>query len=225
MSISILAKQMIMRPVLMVSSLSKQVLRAMRLSVFLLIASAIQVDAAAYFQTFSFTGKNVPLKTVFAPIKKQTGYGFFFKNGEAMLQSYYAVTLDVKNDSLELFLKVCLNNQPFECRAKGKAIFIKKKEGVVIIVPLFATDVSKIKRRVKNSHKKLLIKANVKIKRGRHRTQRKTKKTHLDLNLYVTLLKCLSVTIALILNHLYIYQKYTKRRARKRVGAEGEKDM
>jgi len=100
----------------------------MRLSAFILLALGIQVSAATYSQTVSFTGKDVPLKTVFASVKSQTGYGVFFENGEAMLQSSAPVTLDLKNVSLELFLKVCLKDQPLEYTLEGKTIFIKKKE-------------------------------------------------------------------------------------------------
>ena len=147
----------------------KQVLLIMQLSAFLLLALGLQVSAATYSQTVSFTGKDVPLKTVFASVKKQTGYGVFFENGEAMLQSSAPVTLDLKNVSLEMFLRVCLKDQPLDYVLEGKTIFIKKKEVVVAVAPS-GDSILQIKGRVTNDKGEPLVNANITVKRTGHGT-------------------------------------------------------
>lgn len=147
----------------------KQVLLAMQLSAILLLALGLQVSAATYSQTVSFTGKDVPLKTVFASVKKQTGYGVFFENGEAMLSSSANVTLDLKNVPLEVFLRVCLKDQPLDYVLEGKTIFIKKKEPVVTLSPAGdappAGPIIQIKGRVTNDKGEPLVNANITVKR------------------------------------------------------------
>src|SRR5258708_7351682 len=113
-------KQLIMSPVRWVASLPKQLVLAMQASAILLFAFCLQVSAATYSQKVSFTGKDVPLKTVLASVKKQTGYGVFYQNGEAAtLEGTGSVTLDLKNVTLDLFLQVCLRNQPLEYSVEG----------------------------------------------------------------------------------------------------------
>src|SRR5258708_22084629 len=169
-------KQLIMRAVRGVvhpiAALPKQALLFMQLSAFLLLALGLQVSAATYSQTVSFTGKDVPLKTVLASVKKQTGYGVFFENGEAMLQSSALVTIDLKNVSLELFLRVCLKDQPLEYTLEGKTIFIKKKEPVVTIAPppTPGDPILQIKGRVTNDKGEPLVNANITVKRTGHGT-------------------------------------------------------
>ena len=165
-------KQLIMSAFRRCTSLPEQVLRTMQLSAFLLFAVGLQVSAATYSQTVSFTGKDVPLKTVFAAVKSQTGYGVFFENGEAMLQSSAPVTLDLKNVPLELFLKVCLKDQPLDYTLEGKTIFIKKKETTPPAPPASATTapIGEIKGRVTNDKGEPLMNANITVKRTGHGT-------------------------------------------------------
>lgn len=155
-----------------VAALPKQALLTMQLSAILLLALGLQVSAATYSQTVSFTGKDVPLKTVLASVKKQTGYGVFFENGEAMLQSSAPVTLDLKNVSLDLFLRVCLKDQPLEYALEGKTIFIKKKEPVVALAdsPAPGDPIIQIKGRVTNDKGEPLVNANITVKRTGHGT-------------------------------------------------------
>src|SRR5258708_1748466 len=168
-------KQLIMRAVRGVvhpiAALPKQALLFMQLSAFLLLALGLQVSAATYSQTVSFTGKDVPLKTVLASVKKQTGYGVFFENGEAMLQSSALVTIDLKNVSLELFLRVCMKDEPLEYTLEGKTIFIKKKEPVAVLsTPSPGDPILQIKGRVTNDKGEPLVNANITVKRTGHGT-------------------------------------------------------
>ena len=159
------------------STLPKQlIIRAMQLSFLLLFAVCFQVGATPTYgqATVSFTGKDVPLKTVFASVKKQTGYGVFFENGEAMLQSSAPVTLDLKNVALETFLRICLKDQPLEYVLEGKTIFIKKKEAPIVTLasppPTPGDPILQIKGRVTNDKGEPLVNANITVKRTGHGT-------------------------------------------------------
>src|SRR5258707_791714 len=145
----------------------------MQASAILLFAVCLQASAASYSQTVSFTGKDVPLKTVFASVKKQTGFGVFYQSGEAAtLEGSTAVTLDLKNVTLELFLQVCLRNEPLEYSVEGTTIFIKKKEAhaAVSVEVSPAGPIAEIKGRVTNDKGEPLVNANITVKRTGHGT-------------------------------------------------------
>jgi TonB-linked SusC/RagA family outer membrane protein len=163
-------KQLIMSRICRAASLPKQVVLIMQASAILLFAFCLQVSAAGYSQTVSFTGKDVPLKTVFASVKKQTGFGVFFQSGEtATLEGSGTVTLDLKNVTLDLFLQVCLRNQPLEYSVEGSTIFIKKKEAKAVAVAS-GVPVTEIKGRVTNEKGEPLVNANITLKRSGHGT-------------------------------------------------------
>ncbi|MDO6430711.1 SusC/RagA family TonB-linked outer membrane protein [Flavitalea sp. BT771] len=140
----------------------------MQASAVLLFAFCLQVSAATYSQTVSFTGKDVPLKTVFASVKKQTGFGFFYENGEeATLKGAGNVTVDLKNVALDLFLQVCLRDKPLEYTLEGTTVFIKKKEvrSSVTVESSDSSRIPEIKGRVTNDKGEPLVNANVVVKR------------------------------------------------------------
>ena len=56
----------------------KNALLIMKLTTVLLMAGLLQVQAAGYSQTITLAGKDMPLKEVFAVIKRQTGYVAFY---------------------------------------------------------------------------------------------------------------------------------------------------
>ncbi|MHA4806565.1 SusC/RagA family TonB-linked outer membrane protein [Flavitalea flava] len=154
------------------SHLPKQLLFVLIWSPLLLLLIYLPVCAAPPPQTVSFSGKDVPLKTVLASVKKQTGYGIFYENGEDMLKSAGNVTLDLKNVSLELFLKICLKNKPLDYAIEGTTIFIKKKEEAQPASS--ATDspsgIGEIRGRVTNDKGEPLVNANIIVKRTRRGT-------------------------------------------------------
>ena len=82
----------------------------MKLTVILVLAACLQVNANGYAQKVTLQVKNVPLENIFMSIKSQTGYGFFFDQ-ELMKQSR-PVTVNIKNVSLESALSICFQNQP-----------------------------------------------------------------------------------------------------------------
>ena len=83
-----------------------QLLRVMKLTALLLLIAGLHVSAHSYSQNVSFSGKNVPLTTVFASMEKQTGLSFFFNY--AVIKDVKPVTLEVKDVPLEAALREVL---------------------------------------------------------------------------------------------------------------------
>lgn len=162
-----LPKQLVMRLIGAITSLPKQVVLTMQLSAILLFAVCLQVSAAGYSQTVSFTGKDVPLKDVLAAVKKQTGFGVFYASGEkATLEGVGNVTVDVKNVGLDAFLQICLKGLPLEYSLEGSTIFIRAKEPHLVSSSSPTSEtIPEIKGHVTNEKTEALINANIIIKR------------------------------------------------------------
>jgi len=95
-----------------------QTLRVMKLTVFLLTVFSVHIMASTEAQTISFSGKNVPLKQVFAAIKKQTGYYVVYNSNDVLTGQ--TITINATNEPLGKFLEDVLNQQ-------GLAYTITKK--------------------------------------------------------------------------------------------------
>lgn len=142
---------------------TSQWIRTMKVTAILLFAVCLQVHATSWSQTVSFTGKDVPLEQVFASVKKQTGFGFFYK--AEILQNTHKVTMDVKNLSLEEFMDICLRDEPLSYKVVGQTVFITKKDETHTNAELPGGPGSEIKGRVTNSHGEPLVNANIVVKR------------------------------------------------------------
>jgi TonB-linked SusC/RagA family outer membrane protein len=105
---------------------TRQIRLAMKLTVFLLFSAFLQVSAAGYSQTVNFSGKEVPLKKIFAVIKKQTGYVCFYDAD--LLKEAQPVTVNLKNAHLEEALSEVLKGQPFTWLIENKTITIVEKQ-------------------------------------------------------------------------------------------------
>lgn len=97
----------------------------MRLTVLLIIAGCLRVSAAGYAQSVSASLKNVPLEEVFATVKQQTGFLFFYDR--EMLEATKPVTIQARNQALTDFLTAVFRNQPLDYTIKDKTIFLKRK--------------------------------------------------------------------------------------------------
>ena len=53
----------------------------MKLTIFLLFVSILEVSASGYGQKINLSEHNAPLEKVFKEIKKQSGYHFFYEMG------------------------------------------------------------------------------------------------------------------------------------------------
>lgn len=99
----------------------------MKLCAVLLLAAFLQVSANGYSQKITLSAKNVPLKSVFQEIERQSGYYFLYYSG--ILEQTKKVDIDIKDGTVEEVLKACLKGQPFDYEImENKLILIKKKE-------------------------------------------------------------------------------------------------
>ncbi|HEY9261150.1 STN domain-containing protein, partial [Chitinophaga sp.] len=103
----------------------------MKLTFLFLTVVFLNVSATGLSQTVSFSGKEVSLKTVFAAIKKQTGYVVFYDN--FLLKNSHPVTLSMQEVPLEELLAKALNGQELSFSIVDKTISIKKQ--VVLTLP------------------------------------------------------------------------------------------
>jgi hypothetical protein len=102
----------------LLKALPLQLGRVMRLTALLMIVGYLHSSANGYSQTVSFSGKNVPLQTVFASIEKQTGLSFFFNY--ALIKDTKPVTLDIHNSPVDEALKVAINGQGLDFYKTGR---------------------------------------------------------------------------------------------------------
>ncbi|UYQ95799.1 SusC/RagA family TonB-linked outer membrane protein [Chitinophaga horti] len=98
----------------------------MKLLTLLLTTAILQVSASSHAQNVRFTGKNVPLKSVFSAVEQQTGYVFFYDAD--LLKLSKPVTTSAATMPLPAFLSSVLADQPLEYEIRNKTIFINKKE-------------------------------------------------------------------------------------------------
>ena len=113
----------------------------MKFTVFLLLVACMQVSASGFSQV-SLAEKNVPLRSVFKKIQKQTGFDFLY--GSQLLQEAGNVSIDVSNVSLENALDLCFKGKPLAYTIIEKTIVVKPK-------PLVSTSASRSHKRLKTA--------------------------------------------------------------------------
>ncbi|WP_295116535.1 SusC/RagA family TonB-linked outer membrane protein [uncultured Chitinophaga sp.] len=99
----------------------------MKLTIVLLTAMLMQVQAAVVAQNVTLSGKNLSMKKVFQLIKQQTGYVTFYN--QEMLADAKSVSLDVNNMALNEVLGLVVKDQPFrfEIKESTKTIVLSTK--------------------------------------------------------------------------------------------------
>ena len=132
----------------------------MKLTVFILLATFMQLSAEGVAQNVSLSFKNVPLQKVFREINRQTGFEFFYKDN--LLNSAGKMNIDVKNVPLEQALKLCFTNLPITYTIIDQTIVLKEKEAT----PVFENDPPPaiLKGRVTDSTGRPLAGASVSVK-------------------------------------------------------------
>lgn len=136
-----------------------QLLRVMKLTILLLIAVYLQANAG-YGQKLAVSGNNISSEKVYAMIKKQTGYAFFYDYGG--LQGTKNVSLDVKNARVDKVMKACLWDQGLDFSVTGKVITKGKKEAVSVLTGPFHS--IKVNGFVYNESRQSLAGADIVIK-------------------------------------------------------------
>ena len=95
----------------------------------------MQVSASGFSQV-SLAEKNVPLRSVFKKIQKQTGFDFLY--GSQLLQEAGNVSIDVSNVTLENALDLCFKGKPLSYTIIEKTIVVKPKPLVIADVKTVA---------------------------------------------------------------------------------------
>lgn len=104
-------------------------LLVMKLTIFFLLISLLNVSAKGVSQTVNFSGENVAISSVFSVIEKQTQYVCMYTY--ETLKSAKPVSIKATNEKLETFLQKLFEDQPLSFNIIGKNIFITKKEKIV----------------------------------------------------------------------------------------------
>jgi TonB-linked SusC/RagA family outer membrane protein len=97
---------------------------AMKLIAVFLLAALFQVSAKTSAQV-TYKTKNAKLETVFAAIKSQTGFSFFYNKAD--LSNAKPVSVNLKNVSLQAALISCLANESLTYSIEGKTVVISAK--------------------------------------------------------------------------------------------------
>jgi TonB-dependent starch-binding outer membrane protein SusC len=104
--------------------LTRQNWIAMKLFAVFMLAALLQVSAKTVAQ-INYKAKNAKLETVFAAIKQQTGFTFFYNKAD--LSTAKPVSVDFKNASLQDALENCLEHESLTYDIEGKTIVISPK--------------------------------------------------------------------------------------------------
>src|ERR1035437_3854435 len=81
----------------------------MKLTIALLIATFVQINAEGYSQQISLSQKNAQLEQVFKQIMTQTSYHFLYN--KQMLEAAKPVNIELTNVSLQEALAKCFDGQ------------------------------------------------------------------------------------------------------------------
>lgn len=144
--------------------LSRQNWRAMRLSLVLILASALQVQAYNSWaqDNVSLSFKNAPIQEVFMAIHKQTGYNFAYN--ESVISKARPVTISVSNMPLNQALTICFKDQPITYEILNEIIIVKLRPISNISHAGKEAVVEEVKGRVVNEKGEPLEGVTVKIK-------------------------------------------------------------
>ncbi|MEP7376061.1 MAG: SusC/RagA family TonB-linked outer membrane protein [Chitinophagaceae bacterium] len=111
-----------------------KLLRIMKLLSIFLFTAGLHVSAAGHSQQVTLSEKNAPLQTIFQKINAQTGYLFFYN--ETWISQTKAVSIDVKDASLQQALDMCFRDQPITYEIVEKTVVVKEKTTAVAPSPL-----------------------------------------------------------------------------------------
>ncbi|RZS71033.1 TonB-linked SusC/RagA family outer membrane protein [Pseudobacter ginsenosidimutans] len=101
-------------------------LLVMKLTILLMTVALLTVHAeTGRAQSVTLSGKEIPLKQVFAVIKKQTGYVTL--HNKELLAKAKDVSLSVKNMPLQDLLDIVFKDQPLKYVIEGKTIVVSSK--------------------------------------------------------------------------------------------------
>jgi TonB-linked SusC/RagA family outer membrane protein len=127
----------------LISGMPFKTIAIMKITLILLFAFCIKVNANGFAQQISLSEKNAPLKKIFKQIQQQSGYHFLYT--DEMLQQGQLVSIAVKDVPLAIVLDKIFANQPLQYTILEKTIIVKLKKELtsVEVVPVSAPPVIK----------------------------------------------------------------------------------
>lgn len=138
----------------------------MKIRILLLIVFGVFANICASAQNITYSGTNVSLKTIFAVIKKQSGYAVF--GNSKILKNAKTVTVSVKNASPSELLTQALKDQDLDFVIEDKTIIIVQKQAPLkkdlVIAKTNSVVSNEITGRVTDADGKPLSGANIKVK-------------------------------------------------------------
>ncbi|MFA4870685.1 MAG: TonB-dependent receptor [Pedobacter sp.] len=106
------------------NAIIRKLLMRLNFTILMMILMLLQVSAVSKAQV-SVNGSGMPLLEVIKSLKKQTGYDFFYS--DQSVKKARPVTVNLKNVSLELALKTCLDAQYLTFKIDERTVIIKEK--------------------------------------------------------------------------------------------------
>jgi len=124
--------------------------KVLKLTFLLLTIAMLHVSASGLSQSISFSGKDVPLEKIFAEVKKQTGYVFFYDL--SVVKTAPAVTVEAKNMPLDNFLQLVFRDGRLKYTIQGTAIVVSMAERLPAIAGGPATEHVPVSGRVTDAN-------------------------------------------------------------------------
>jgi TonB-linked SusC/RagA family outer membrane protein len=107
----------------------------MKLTVFIITVSCMQLSAKVYSQKVSLKAENITLEKALKTIEQQSGYFFLYKYNE--IKTAKPISVNFENKSVTDALNQCLKGQPFTYSIENKTIVVTaKNEEPVISAPI-----------------------------------------------------------------------------------------
>jgi len=106
--------------------ISSEILLKLKLTISLLIAAFLQVNAEGYSQQINLVQKNVQLEEVFNKIMNQTDYLFLYPSN--LLLNAKPVDINLKDASLEEALEQCFKEQDLTFVIESNTVVVRMKE-------------------------------------------------------------------------------------------------
>ncbi|HVS95096.1 MAG TPA: SusC/RagA family TonB-linked outer membrane protein [Puia sp.] len=104
--------------------------KVVKLTVFFLTIGLLHAYASGNAQQVTYSGKDIPLATVFSAIEKQTGYVFFYRTED--LSAAKPVTVAFRNTKLADALDACFHGQPLNFVIRNKTVFVTAAEPTTV---------------------------------------------------------------------------------------------
>jgi TonB-linked SusC/RagA family outer membrane protein len=110
---------------------SPKVLIIMKLTVFIITISCLQLSAKVYSQKISLSANNITLEKALKTIEQQSGYFFLYKYNEIKLAK--PVSVRIENKGVTEALDLCFKGQPFTYTIENKTIVVTAKQDEPVI--------------------------------------------------------------------------------------------